>query len=134
MGNKRCQYNAEFKLDTVMEGIRGEEPVAQICRERHISDSLYYKWCDMFKEHAQEIFNRQDQKDQVVSEQEARIADLERMVGKLELENEILKKAVYGLNAHRCLNTQLFTRASIIDAKANSAGSGKTDAGFSFAG
>ena len=93
MSKKRRQYSAEFKLETVMEGIRGEKSVAQICRERNISDSLYYKWRDLFKEHAPEIFARQDQKDQVVSEQETHIADLERMVGKLTMENEILKKA-----------------------------------------
>ena len=98
MSSKRRQYNAAFKLDTVMEGIRGEKAVAQICRERNISDSLYYKWHDLFKEHAPEIFNRQEQKDQVVSEQAARIADLERMVGKLALENEVLKKATAWLD------------------------------------
>ncbi|HEX3052371.1 MAG TPA: transposase [Aggregatilineaceae bacterium] len=98
MSKKRQQYSAEFKLDTVMEGLRGEKPIAQICRERHITDSLYYKWRDQFKTHAPEIFARQDQKDEVVSEQETRIADLERMVGKLALENEILKKATSWLD------------------------------------
>jgi hypothetical protein len=42
MSKKRRQYSAEFKLDTVMEGIRGEKPIAQLCRERNISDSLYH--------------------------------------------------------------------------------------------
>jgi transposase-like protein len=98
MSSKRRQYSAAFKLDTVLEGIRGEKPVSQICRERNISDSLYYKWRDLFKEHAPEIFHRQDQKDQVVGEQEARIAELERMVGKLTMENEILKKATSWLD------------------------------------
>jgi transposase-like protein len=93
MSTKRRPYSAEFKLETVMEGIRGEKPIAQICRERTISESLYYKWRELFKAHAPEIFARQAQKDQVVSEQEARIADLERLVGKLAMENEILKKA-----------------------------------------
>jgi transposase len=78
-----------------------QKPVAQIGRERDISDSLYYKWRDLFKEHAPEIFNRQEQKDQVVSEQAARIADLERMVGKLALENEILKKQRLGWTVSR---------------------------------
>lgn len=41
--NKRRTYSAEFKLDTVMEGLRGEKSVAQICRERGIKDTLYYK-------------------------------------------------------------------------------------------
>ena len=98
MSKKRRTHSAEFKLATVMEGIRGEKPIAQICREGNISDSLYYKWRDLFKAHAPEIFVRQDQKDQVVSEQEARIADLERMVGKLAMENEILNKATHWLD------------------------------------
>lgn len=41
---KRRTFSAEFKLDTVMEGIRGKKSIAQICRERGIKDSLYYKW------------------------------------------------------------------------------------------
>ena len=98
MSKKRRQYSAEFKLETVMEGICGEKPVTQICRERNITDSLYYKWRDQFKEHAPAIFTRQDQQTQAVSEQEARIADLERMVGKLAMENEILKKASHWLD------------------------------------
>jgi transposase len=98
MSKKRRQYSAEFKLATVMEGIRGEKPVAQICRERGIRGSLYYKWRDQFKAHAPEIFARQDQQSQVVSELEGRIAELERLVGKLAMENEILKKATHWLD------------------------------------
>ena len=98
MSKKRRQYSAEFKLETVMEGIRGEKPVTQICRERNITDSLYYKWRDQFKEHAPEIFTRQDQQSQAVNALEGRIADLERMVGKLAMENEILKKATHWLD------------------------------------
>jgi transposase-like protein len=99
MSNKRRQYSAEFKLETVLEGIRGEKPVAQICRERSIRDSLYYKWRDAFKERAPGIFASQEQQDQAVSELEARVAELERMVGKLAMENEILKKASHWLDS-----------------------------------
>lgn len=98
MSKKQRQYSAEFKLDTVLEGLRNEKPIAQICRERGIRDSLYYKWRDAFKERASGIFASQDQQDQTVSELEARVAELERMVGKLALENEILKKAASWLN------------------------------------
>lgn len=89
--NRRRKYNAEFKLDTVMEGIRGKKSVAQICRERGIKDTLYYKWRDIFLERAAEIF--EDQRNTAHREKEERIAELERMVGKLALEKEILKKA-----------------------------------------
>ena len=56
---KRRTYSAEFKLDTVMEGLRGNKSVAQICRERGIKDTLYYKWRDTFIERASEIFESQ---------------------------------------------------------------------------
>ena len=98
MSTKHRQYSAEFKLETVLEGLRGEKSVAQICRERAIRDSLYYKWRDAFKERAPGIFASQEQQEQAVSELEARVAELERMVGKLALENEILKKARTWLN------------------------------------
>jgi len=88
---KRRTYSAEFKLDTVMEGIQGEKSIAQICREREIKDTLYYKWRDQFVDRATTIF--EDRRNTASQEKEERIAKLERMVGKLAMENEILKKA-----------------------------------------
>jgi transposase-like protein len=89
MSTKRRQYSAEFKLETVLEGIRGEKPVAQFCRERGIRDNLYHKWRDAFQERAPGIFASQDQQDQAVSELETRVAELERMVGKLALSRRL---------------------------------------------
>ncbi len=91
MSKQRRVYSAEFKLETVLEGLRGEKPIAQICRERSIKDTLYYKWREQFQHRAAEIFvdgGRQ----QVDEAQEAQIAELERAVGRLTLENEALKK------------------------------------------
>jgi len=88
---KRRTYSAEFKLDTVMEGIHGDKSIAQICREREIKDTLYYKWRDQFVGRATTIF--EDRRNTAHQEQEERIAELERMVGKLAMEKEILKKA-----------------------------------------
>jgi len=88
---KRRKFSKDFKLDTVMEGLRGEKSIAQICRERNITDSLYYKWRDIFIEHAEEIL--EDRRENRKEENEDRIAELERMVGRLTMENDILKKA-----------------------------------------
>jgi transposase-like protein len=84
-------FSADFKLDTVMEGFRGEKSVAQICRERDIKDVLYYKWRDRFLENAAKIFS--DPQDLEQQRLEARAAELERMIGQLTMENDILKKA-----------------------------------------
>ena len=43
MTRKQRKYSSQFKFETVMEGLRGAKTVAQLCRERNIKDSLYYK-------------------------------------------------------------------------------------------
>ena len=91
MARKYRTFSADFKLDTVMEGFRGEKSIAQICREREIKDVLYYKWRDTFIENAASVFGGQGDNDR--QKLEARIAELERMIGQLTIENEILKKA-----------------------------------------
>ena len=87
---KRRTYSAEFKVDTVMEGLQGIKSIAQLCRERGIKDTLYYKWRDIFLKRAEGIFASPGNKDK--QEKAERIAELERMVGKLAMENEVLKK------------------------------------------
>ena len=56
MSKPRRQFSAEFKLETVLEALRGEKTIAQICRERDIKDSLVYKWREHFEQHAAEVF------------------------------------------------------------------------------
>ena len=91
MGRKYRTFTPDFKLDTVMEGFRGEKSIAQICRERKIKDTQYYKWRDTFLAQAANIFDTQNgNKNNHLKD---RIAELERMLGQLTMENEILKKA-----------------------------------------
>ena len=91
MGKKRRTFTAQFKFETVMDGLRGEKSVAQICRERDITESLYYKWRDAFLERGAQVF--EDQRSSQRDEQAERIAELERLAGKQALELEMLKKA-----------------------------------------
>ena len=92
MGKKpRRRFSAEFKLDTVMEGLRGDKSVSTVCRERDITETLYYKWKQTFVERALDIF--EDKRQVNGDSQDGRIAELERMVGRLAMEVEILKKA-----------------------------------------
>lgn len=91
MSKQRRNFTAQFKLETVLDGLRGEKTVAQICRERDITESLYYKWRDTFFERANDIFA--DQRGAQGDEASERVAELERLAGKQALEIEILKKA-----------------------------------------
>jgi len=105
MAQKRRKFSAEFKLDTVMEGLRGQKSIAQICRERDITEPLYYQWKQRFEDQALQIFADQRQRP-ASDDQEQRIAELERMVGRLTMENEILKKARTWLDTQRVRNGQ----------------------------
>lgn len=41
MNKKRKSYTAAFKFSLVMEGLRGEKPISQLCREHDVTESLY---------------------------------------------------------------------------------------------
>jgi transposase len=46
----RKQYSAEEKVRIVLEGLRGEESIAALCRREGIAESLYYNWSKEFLE------------------------------------------------------------------------------------
>lgn len=59
MAQKRRKFTAQFKFETVMEVLRGEKSVTQICQERDITETLCYKWRDAFFERAPSVFENQ---------------------------------------------------------------------------
>jgi transposase-like protein len=95
---KRRTFSPEFKLETVLDLLRGEKSVAQICRERNIGESLLYKWRDAFCERAPGLFADGRSSGNGSDPQAERIADLERLVGRQAMEIEVLKKAGSLLN------------------------------------
>ena len=46
----RKQYSAEEKIRIVLDGLRGEESIAELCRQEGIAQGLYYKWSKDFME------------------------------------------------------------------------------------
>ena len=44
----RKRYSGEEKIRIVLEGLRGEETVAELCRREGISESVYYRWSKVF--------------------------------------------------------------------------------------
>src|SRR5258706_12905830 len=105
MAGKQRQFAAKCKLATVREVIRGEKPIAQSCRERAVTDSLVYKWRSEFLEKAPGIFEGKITSKEA-SEGNERIAELERLVGQLTMENALLKKGSTWLEAARRRNGQ----------------------------
>jgi transposase len=46
----RKQYSAEEKIRIVLDGLRGEHSIAELCRREGIAESLYYNWSKEFLE------------------------------------------------------------------------------------
>ena len=45
----RRQYSAEVKIRIVLEGLRGESSIAELCRKENINQNLYYRWSKEFQ-------------------------------------------------------------------------------------
>lgn len=94
MALKRRLFTREFKLQVLRE-IEAGKSVAQASREQHLHPTLISKWQKQHSQYAQQAFsgNGNSYKD------EARLAELERMIGQLTMENALLKKALLRLEA-----------------------------------
>ena len=87
MRNQRT-FSQEFKRQVVEELLTGESRPAQLCRRHNISSSLLYHWK---KQYSRGKFNNEPTAEAALQD---RIEKLERLVGKLTLENEFLKKGL----------------------------------------
>jgi len=87
----RKKYSSKEKLSIVLEGLRGESPVVEICRRHGITNVMFYKWREQFIQGGIEIFENQGRtaKNKVLYD---RIRQLERLIGQQTIELEILKK------------------------------------------
>ena len=94
MALKRRRFTRDFKLQVLRE-IETGKTIAQAAREHEIHPNLITRWRGLHSEYAQQAFagNGNHYK------QETRIAELERLVGRLTLENDFLKKALSHLEA-----------------------------------
>jgi transposase len=91
---KHRSFKPAFKARVVLQLLTGEKSAAQICREHKLSEQLLSNWKKQFLENAGIVF---DQTRDQSTEQE-RIAELERMIGRLMIELEAAKKASLLLN------------------------------------
>ena len=87
MRNQRG-FSLEFKRQIVEELLSGTGSAAQLCRRCNISSSLLYHWK---KQYSRGKFNNEPTAEAALQD---RVAQLERLVGKLTLENEFLKKGL----------------------------------------
>ena len=93
----RKQYGAEEKIRIVLEGLRGEESIAALCRREGIAESLYYNWSKEFLEAGKKRLAGDTARAATTDEvkhlrRETR--DLKEVVAEQALELRLLKKSM----------------------------------------
>jgi transposase len=99
----RRKFTAAFKAQVVLELLSGAKTSAELCREHQIAASVLADWKAIFLRHAPEAFESPEQHN---GHEATRVAELERLVGRLTLENDILKKATSILHQRPRSNTR----------------------------
>lgn len=95
----RRKFNSEEKIRIVIEGLRGEETVASLCRKEGISPALYYKWSKDFMEAGKKRLSGDTEREastDEVKDLRDEILQLKIAVADLTIDNRGLKKSLNG--------------------------------------
>ncbi len=93
----RKQYSAEEKIRIVLEGLRGEESIAVLCRREGIAEGLYYSWSKEFLEAGKKRLTGDTGRQATsgeVKDLKREMRDMKELVAELSLENRLLKKSM----------------------------------------
>ena len=96
MALKRRRFNREFKLQVLREIDTGKS-IAQAARQHEIHPNLITRWRSLRDKYSEEAFAGNGHTYKL----EARVAELQRMVGRLTMENDFLKKALALVQAQK---------------------------------
>jgi len=95
----RRHYSAEEKIRIVLEGLRGEDSIAELCRREGINSNVYYRWSKEFLEAGKKRLSgdtaREATSDEV-KQLRTEATALKETVAELLMENRLLKKSVTG--------------------------------------
>ena len=96
----RRRFSAEEKVRVVLEGLRGEMSVAELCRREGIASNLYYRWSKDFLEAGKKRLNGDTVREATSGEVKflrSENRELKEVVAEMMLKNRVLKKSLTGL-------------------------------------
>ncbi len=96
----RRKFSPEEKIRIVLEGLRGEQSVAEVCRREGIAANLYYRWSKDFLESGKKQLAGDTVREATsgeVKELRAENSELKEVVAEITLKNRVLKKSLTGL-------------------------------------
>ncbi len=96
----RRVFSAEEKIKIILEGLRGEDSVAALCRKYGIHENNYYNWSKDFLEAGKKRLSGDTERNantEEVKELREQNVDLKDLVAELSIEVKVLKKSLRGL-------------------------------------
>lgn len=96
----RRKFNSEEKIRIVLDGLKGEASIAELCRREGIHPQMYYKWSKEFLEAGKKRLSGDTAREATsgeVVELRRENDDLKQVVAELTLKNRVLKKSLTGL-------------------------------------
>jgi len=98
--NTRRKFSTEEKIRIIVEGMRGEDTIASLCRKEEISQALYYRWSKDFMEAGKKRLmgdTMREANTSEVKELKEENSALKEVVAELTLGMRDLKKRLNGL-------------------------------------
>jgi transposase len=95
----RRKFSAEEKIRIVLDGLRGEASITDICRKEGIHPTLYYKWSKGFLEAGKRQLNGdtiREASSSEVKELRGENDELKMLIAEVVLRNRVLKKTLEG--------------------------------------
>jgi len=97
----RRKFSSEEKIRIVLEGLKGEQSIAELCRREGISPNLYYNWSKEFLEAGKRRLMGDTQREATSSQViglKRENQHLKELAAELLLKNRVLKKSLHGLD------------------------------------
>ncbi len=98
----RKKYSSEEKIRIVLEGMRGEESIAELCRREGLNQNVYYRWSKEFLEAGKQRLAgdiKREATSTEVTDLKKENDQLKRLLADIMLKNDVLKKSVLGLES-----------------------------------
>ena len=95
----RRKYSAKEKIRIVLEGLRGEDSIAELCRREGLNQNVYYRWSKEFLEAGKQRLSgntRREATSDEVGELRKENNQLKQVLADTVLKNTVLKKSVLG--------------------------------------
>ena len=95
----RRKFSGEEKIRIILEGLKGEESIATICRREGIAPTMYYKWSKAFLEAGKRRLEGdtiREANSNEVTELRKENEQLKQLVAEVSLKNRVLKKSLSG--------------------------------------